>query len=34
MSDLSDIFNVAMQKETLKPAEPKKRRGDFETVVK
>lgn len=34
MADLSDIFNVAMQKDFINKAEPKKRRSDFETVVR
>lgn len=33
MADLSDIFNVALQKDSPK-TEPKKRRGDLETVVR
>jgi hypothetical protein len=34
MADLTDIFNVAMQKDQSNKLEPKKRRGDLETVVR
>jgi hypothetical protein len=34
MADLSDIFNVALQKELPIKMEPKKRRGDLETVIR
>lgn len=34
MADLSDIFNVALQKEQPNKMESKKRRGDLETVIR
>jgi hypothetical protein len=34
MADLSDIFNVALQKELPNRIEPKKRRGDLETIIR
>lgn len=34
MADLSDIFNVALQKDQPNKMEPKKRRGDLETVIR